>query len=54
MLFRSRAEIAVAARASLASGFSSEAREGMAAVEQSLLGHLDDVVAMAARWREDD
>jgi geranylgeranyl diphosphate synthase type I len=49
-----RAEIAVAVRASLASGFSSEAREGMTAVEQSLLGHLDDVVAMAARWREDD
>ena len=49
-----RAEIDVAVRASLASGFSREAREGMAAVEQSLLGHLDDVVTQAARWRDDD
>ncbi len=49
-----RKEIAVAARASLASGFSTEAREGMAAVEQSLLGPLDEVVALAARWREEE
>jgi len=49
-----RAEVAVAARASLASGFSAEAREGMSTVEQSLLGHLDEVVAQAARWREEE
>ncbi len=49
-----RAEIAVAARASVASGFTKEARDGMAAVEQSLLGHLDDVVAEAARWGEEE
>jgi geranylgeranyl pyrophosphate synthase len=49
-----RGEIAVAARASLACGFTAEGREGMAAVEQSLLGHLDEVVAQAVRWREEE
>ncbi|MEP7125924.1 MAG: polyprenyl synthetase family protein [Byssovorax sp.] len=49
-----RAEIAEAAQASAASAFAPEARAGMAAVEQSLREHLDEVVAHAARWREED
>ena len=49
-----RAEIAVAARVSLASGFTEEAKEGMAAVEQSMREHLDEVVAHAARWRDEE
>ena len=49
-----RAEIAEAARVSAASHFAPEAKVGMAAVEQSLLAHLDEAVAHAARWREDD
>jgi hypothetical protein len=49
-----RAEIAVAARVSLVSGFTEEAKEEMAAVEQSMREHLDEVVAHAARWRDED
>ena len=49
-----RAEIAEAARASAGSRFAPEAKQGMAAVEQSLLEHLDEAVAHAARWRADD
>ena len=49
-----RREIAAAAQVSSASLFAQEAKEGMAAVEQSLLEHLDEVVAHAARWREED
>lgn len=44
-----RAEVAEAGRSSAASSFTKAAKVGMAAVEQSLLHHLDEVVEEAAR-----